>query len=167
MEDILQTQGFLGFGSNIGDRVVNINKAIELTAEKCFIQKVSAIYETQSLLKDDQTNYFNLICSIRTQLSPHELLKFLQNIENLMGRVRNVKRWGERLIDIDIIHLDSVILNDKDLTIPHESMLDRSFVLYPLQEIAPNYIHPLTGEHISKIIEKLDYDYKIKIVQIV
>ncbi|MFK4786217.1 2-amino-4-hydroxy-6-hydroxymethyldihydropteridine diphosphokinase [Fusobacterium sp. MFO224] len=141
---------YLSLGSNIGAKKDNLSKAIELikNLSNTEVTTISSFLETEPYGLKEQDNFFNACIEIKTLFSPHELLHNLLQIEKEMGRIRTIK-WGPRVIDIDIILFDNLILQDDDLAIPHPYMCDRMFVLKPLSEIAPNIIHPLENKTIS------------------
>ncbi len=147
---------FIGVGSNIGDRCNNI-----LIAEKeincsdvCKVVEISKIYETEPFGYLDQDKFLNCVFKIKTSLMPDQLLKFLLATEKKLKRKR-VVRWGPRTIDLDILLYDKLVISSKDLVIPHPGMHERMFVLKPLCDLAPDYIHPVLNERYSTIAEKL------------
>lgn len=148
---------YLSIGSNIGDKKENLLKAIENIGkiEDTEVTKVSTILETEPFGVVDQDDFLNACLEIKTLLTPQELLKELLGIEEKMGRVR-IKKWGPRIIDIDILLYDKEVIEDDNLAVPHPWMCERSFVLDPLCEIAPNIIHPLKRESIFNLKRKLD-----------
>ena len=150
-------KAYLSIGSNIGDKKENLLKAIENIGkiEDTEVTKVSTILETEPFGVVDQDDFLNACLEIKTLLTPQELLKELLGIEEKMGRVR-IKKWGPRIIDIDILLYDKEVIEDDNLAVPHPWMCERSFVLDPLCEIAPNVIHPLKRESIFNLKRKLD-----------
>lgn len=150
---------FLSIGSNINDRIKNIEKALNMfnLCEDIIISKTSALYETEPWGVKNQNWFINIAVEIKTTLSPKDLLIKCNKIEQIVGRNREKEtRWGERIIDIDIIFYENEIINTKSLTIPHERMHERAFVLVPMLEIAPNFVHPLFNKTISELYENLD-----------
>lgn len=141
---------FLSLGSNIGDKKRNLSEAINLIGElpNTNVNKISSFINTKPYGFKEQDDFVNTCIEIKTLFSPHDLLDNLLNIEKYMGRRRTVK-WGPRLIDIDIILFDDLVIQDDNLAIPHPYMCDRMFVLKPLKEIAPNIVHPLEKKTIS------------------
>jgi len=150
----------LGLGSNLGRKSENLCQAIKYLEKFCDIEKVSPIYKTASLLKDDQDAYFNLCVSVTTDMEPVELLKSLKNIEKRMGRV-NSGHWYTRVIDIDIVDFNSKVYEFDMLKIPHPHMPNRSFVLYPLRDIYPDYINPVSCLSIDNMVQILKDDLGI------
>ena len=144
----------LGLGSNLGNRLDFLNQACrKLESVPLLKFQPSKIYESEPLLKMQQPNYFNLVVCGLTELTPLELLKKCQQIENQLGRVRK-ERWGSRKIDIDILSFGDKIVDTDVLKIPHPEMEKRSFVLLPLLELSQEWIHPQTGIGIQILWEK-------------
>jgi 2-amino-4-hydroxy-6-hydroxymethyldihydropteridine diphosphokinase len=146
---------YLGLGSNLGDRDANLRAAIGKLAEFLHVERVSSVYETDPLLVEDQPLFHNLACAGQTPLTPFSLLRALKRIESDLGRIPG-PRYGPRVIDIDILLLDDLVLITPELTIPHPAMLERAFVLIPLAEIAPNQRHPVAGRTIEELALDLD-----------
>lgn len=146
---------YLGLGSNIGNTKDNLDSAIKILNESknCNILQVSSFYKTKPVGVTNQPDFLNAVVKIETQLSPEELLKLINSIENKLGRIRTIK-WGPRTIDIDILIYGNIIINKENLVIPHPAMMERSFVLEPLSEIEPNMIMP-NGENISDVLGRI------------
>lgn len=146
---------YLILGSNLGDRNAILNKAIALISDKVgeVILK-SKIYETAPWGGVEQPAYLNQVLMLKTTLNPEKTLKHVLEIEKDLGRVRVVK-WGARSLDIDILFYDDMIINTDDLKIPHPFIHLRKFVLVPLVEIAPNFIHPLFSVSVEDLLKKL------------
>jgi len=151
----------LGLGSNLGKKSANLCIALKHISDFCEVTRVSPIYKTASLLKDDQDAYFNLCVSVRTYMEPSELLKCLKHIEKRMGRTFS-GHWYARIIDIDIIDYNNSLYISDTLTIPHKQIENRSFVLYPLCDILPEYIHPESCLSIENMVRILNDDLGIK-----
>lgn len=150
-----QTKAYLLLGTNLGDRAQNLNTAIAfIEKEVGEVFKKSSVYETAAWGKTDQPGFLNLAIGVKTDVAPLVLLNILLGIEKKMGRVR-MERWGERLIDIDIIFYADKIVNDDQLTLPHPEMHKRRFVLEPLNEIAADFVHPILKEKVSSILSNL------------
>ena len=144
----------LGLGSNLGDRKEYLSMAYnQLRSEAVREFSASSIYESEPLLKMPQPKYFNMVVCGLTVLSPPDLLKKCQQIEIRSGRIRR-KRWGSREIDIDILSYGSRVINNEDLVIPHQEIQNRSFVLMPMFELSPEWLHPETGITIKELCEK-------------
>ncbi|RUT57576.1 2-amino-4-hydroxy-6-hydroxymethyldihydropteridine diphosphokinase [Clostridium botulinum] len=134
---------YVAFGSNIGEKENYIKRALEKIEERGMkIIKVSSIYETEPYGVLDQDSFLNGVVKIETNLTPEDLIGELLHIEKQLDRVRE-RRWGPRTIDLDIIFYDDLIINEKDLVIPHKDMENREFVLKPLCDIDENFIHPV------------------------
>jgi 2-amino-4-hydroxy-6-hydroxymethyldihydropteridine diphosphokinase len=148
---------FLLLGTNLGNRLENIHLAVTHINEKIghIVQK-SSLYETQAWGIEDQPSFFNQVIEISTTLPPEDLLFQINIIEAQMGRKR-FKKWGERLIDIDILYYNQKIIQQPLLEIPHPGIPLRRFTLVPLKEIAPKFIHPvLQKNHIQLLKECKD-----------
>ncbi len=151
---------FIAIGSNLGDRIENCCRAIELITadkEKVSLIRSSSFYETEPWGMVTQGAFINSVIEVRTALSPGSLLEFLKSIEIEMGRAPSPPsvRWGPRLIDLDIIFYGDKILEEEGLVIPHPYAHLRAFVLVPLGEIAPGFVHPLLRKKVSELIESL------------
>lgn len=137
------TQIYLLLGTNLGDRPANLSRVKEiLVANRVGIVNESSIYETAAWGIEDQPGFLNQVLQIETNKTPTKLLELTQDIEEDMGRVRKVK-WGERLIDIDILYYGDTIVNQPDLVIPHPEIQNRRFTLVPLAEFSPELMHPV------------------------
>ncbi len=142
---------FIGVGTNLGDREKNVEEALSKIKEQgIVILQRSSIIETEPYGLKKQPKFLNCVIEIETKLSPHDLLKTLLAIEQTMGRVRKI-HWGPRIIDLDILFYNSEITSEKNLKIPHPDIQNRLFVLKPLSEIAPNFVHPVLKKSIKEI----------------
>jgi 2-amino-4-hydroxy-6-hydroxymethyldihydropteridine diphosphokinase len=140
---------YFSLGSNLGNRQENLDRALKLLSERMRIGKVSSIYDTEPIGNVSQPRFLNLACEAFTRLTPEGLLALVKGIELKMGRY---SRSGEpRIIDIDILLYGDQTINKPDLVIPHPSMAERSFVLIPLAEIAPDVIHPVLKKPIKEL----------------
>lgn len=146
----------LGLGSNVGDRLTHLRHALNFLKKtpEIHIQQISPIYLSDALLPDHAPTswrraYLNLALRCETTLSPDELLPLLKKIETAIGR-KPEKRWAPRIMDIDILAWDDFVQYDERLHIPHESLHQRPFALWPLADIAPYWIYPLPGIHQGK-----------------
>ena len=146
---------YLGLGTNLGDRTANINRAIEGLAEEVLITAVSPVYETDAWGVEEQPDFLNMCVGGETNLSPNDLLLFVKQLESRLGRI-TLERWGPRLIDIDILFYDLLVLQEPALTIPHKGVVDRATVLVPLADIAPDLLHPIESKRISELLEIVD-----------
>ena len=142
---------YLGLGSNLGNRQDNLDMALKLLGQRMRIGKVSSIYDTEPLGNTSQPRFLNIASQVYTRLSPEGLLTLAKGIENKMGRHG---RSGEpRPIDIDILLYGDTVMETPTLTIPHPKMGERSFVLVPLAEIAPDAAHPVTKQTVREMGE--------------
>jgi len=145
---------FLGIGTNLGNREGNLEQAV--TRIKEYIGPVlnsSAIYETEPwgfLTKDE---FLNMVVKVETMLTPSGILGRILMIESLLGRVRGEKQYTSRLIDIDILLYEDMIVDEESLKIPHPLLHERKFVLVPLCEIAPEMVHPVLKKSIAELLE--------------
>ena len=148
---------YIGFGSNIGDRLAYIQNAIHALSETegITLQKVSSVYETDPVGYETQAQFLNGVVSIQTNLPPLTLLGTLKDIEASVGRQHRI-RWGPREIDLDILIYGDLCLRTEKLVIPHPEMHLRGFVLAPLAEIAPALVHPVLKESIQALLARLD-----------
>ena len=147
---------FLSIGSNMGDKEGNLNTALKALRDNSniIVERVSSFIITEPWGKVDQDEFLNGAMKIKTLLSPKDLMKALLDIEEEMKRVRVVK-WGPRIMDLDIIFYDDLISEDDYATLPHPRMEEREFVLIPLNEIAPNKIHPILKKRVFKLLKEL------------
>jgi 2-amino-4-hydroxy-6-hydroxymethyldihydropteridine diphosphokinase len=146
---------YLSLGSNLGDRRANLKKALGLLGESIEIVKVSSVYDTEPVGVGEQPRFLNLMCRVNTDIGPLQLLSFIKGIEADMGRDLRLKD-APRVIDIDIIFHGDTIMESPELTIPHPRMRERAFVLVPFAEIAPDVVHPVTGERVGDLAKRFE-----------
>jgi 2-amino-4-hydroxy-6-hydroxymethyldihydropteridine diphosphokinase len=141
---------FLSLGSNLGDRLNNLQDAIRSLPPKVQPLSQSRIYETDPWGYTDQPAFLNLVIKANTELAPKKLLVFLKKMEVVLGREETF-RYGPRVIDLDILFYDDLVLDSPDLTIPHPRLTERAFVLIPLAELAPDLVHPVIKKTIRQL----------------
>lgn len=142
----------IGIGSNLGNRAAYVNFAREQLDElpDTHLAGFSSLHETAPVGPQDQDYFINAAAVIHTLLSPEQLIQHLMWIEQLTGRERREK-WGPRTLDLDILLFGDQIVNTPDLTIPHPHMHERAFVLNPLNEIAPDHLHPILNQTVAQL----------------
>ena len=150
---------YIGFGSNISDRLKHIQNAIHALSktEGITVKEISSVYKTDPVGYEAQSEFLNGVVAIQTTLSPLSLLHTLKDIETAVGRQRRI-RWGPREIDLDILIYGDLCVQTEKLIIPHPEMHLRGFVLVPLAEIAPNLVHPIFHEIVQTLLERLEDD---------
>ncbi len=144
----------LALGSNVGDRAQYIETAIRLLSQQMKIVAVAGLYESKAAGVPDQPDFLNTAAVVETELSPHEVLACIKEIEKETGRIDRF-HWGPREIDIDIISYDDLVYRDETLEIPHPHAAERDFVLTPLDEIAPEWHHPSLKKTAKELIAEL------------
>ncbi|MBI3599679.1 MAG: 2-amino-4-hydroxy-6-hydroxymethyldihydropteridine diphosphokinase [Nitrospinae bacterium] len=157
---------FIGIGSNMVDAVDNCAKGIHEIGKiaENRIAAISSFYKTEPVGYLGQDWFVNCVIKIEANLTPHALLIDLQEIEKRFGRKRDIK-WGPRIIDLDILLFDDLIINEKDLKIPHPRMQERRFVLDPLSEIAGNLVHPVIGKTVKELLKELNFSQKVELLE--
>lgn len=147
---------YLALGSNLGDRVDYLRRAIEALSRSPHVRvtAISSVYETKPVGLLDQPDYLNMVMQIETTLSPQNLLAETQQIERTLYRRRDI-RWGPRTLDIDILIYGEVVVKLPQLTIPHPRMHERAFVLMPLNDLAPDLQVPNSGLSVSQLMEQV------------
>jgi 2-amino-4-hydroxy-6-hydroxymethyldihydropteridine diphosphokinase len=153
---------FLSLGSNLGDKKHNLEKAVELLTRRGIrIVSSSTVYETEPVGIATESWFYNQVLEVETDVPPEELIHRVKCIEEDMGRTRAMN-LGSRSIDIDILLAGEKIVNTKSLKIPHPQLANRNFVLCPLAEIAPEIVHPLLKEKITKLLERSEDPSQVK-----
>lgn len=146
------TTAYLSLGSNKGDRIEYLKRALEILSKKAgTVTKVSPIYQTAAWGKTDQPDFYNIAVEISTSLPAEQLLNAILETEQELGRHRTEK-WGQRTIDIDILFYGNEIIDSTNLVIPHPHLQDRRFVLQPLNDINPKLIHPEIKKDIRTLL---------------
>ena len=144
---------YIGIGSNLGERQGNCMKAVSLLRDSGItVTKLSSMLETEPWGLQGQPKFINMAVEAETVLFPKELLKLLKEIESEIGR-EPAERWGPRVIDLDILLYDDLVIKTPELEIPHPHIAEREFVLRPLSEIAPEKIHPVLKKSMKELLE--------------
>lgn len=150
--DFMNT-GYLLIGGNLGNRKENLMHSCILIEQECgIITQKSSVYETAAWGYTDQPAFYNQVIVLQTKLSATELLSCLLDIEKKCGRIRKEK-MGPRTVDIDILLFNNEIIHEETLTVPHPALAQRRFALVPLNEVAPDYIHPVLKKTISAMLK--------------
>jgi 2-amino-4-hydroxy-6-hydroxymethyldihydropteridine diphosphokinase len=143
---------YLLTGSNLGESASQLTLANQYISQKCGkIITQSAVYQTAPWGNQDQPFFFNQAIKLATELEPEALMQELLHIETLMGRIRTIK-YGPRVIDLDILFFNDLIINKPMLQLPHPAMAERRFVLVPMAEIAPTQVHPVYNKTIQNLL---------------
>ncbi len=146
---------YLSLGSNLGDRLANLRKAISNLPPKVKPILQSPVYETQPWGYSDQPDFLNQCIQAETELEPLDLLAYLKDLEAAIGR-KETFRFGPRLIDLDILFYDDLIYDSPNLTLPHPRISERSFILIPLSDIAPELFHPVLRRTVEQLKTEID-----------
>jgi 2-amino-4-hydroxy-6-hydroxymethyldihydropteridine diphosphokinase len=154
---------YLALGANIGERLKNLERALQELCTIMSIQTISSIYETEPVGYLEQPRFLNMVCMGETELTPQKLLHAIKRIELLLGRQPGIRN-GPRPIDIDILFYDRLQIDEATLMIPHPRLKERSFVLAPLAEIAPDFVPPDTRETVTELLQKLPQEGLEKIL---
>lgn len=147
---------YIGIGSNLGDKEANCRRAIEMVGRLADteVKAVSGFYKTDPVgVEDDQDWYINAVAVVKTALAPSELMARLLDIEERLGRKRK-KRWDSRTIDLDILFWGDHVINERNLQVPHPRLHLRRFVLVPLNELAPDFVHPMLKKKMKDLLAK-------------
>jgi 2-amino-4-hydroxy-6-hydroxymethyldihydropteridine diphosphokinase len=146
---------FLGIGTNLGDREKNLTEAIDKIGQHIgTVLNASSVYETAPWGFEAENDFLNMVICVETLLTPDQMLQKINLIESTMGRERNQDRYSSRIIDIDILLYNDLVLYEKGLKIPHRLMHERKFVLVPLCELAPDLIHPVLQKSMRLLLEE-------------
>ena len=151
---------FLGLGSNIGDKEEHIRTALTSLNNICNVRRTSHLYLTEPVGYTEQDWFLNCVVKVETDLDPKKLLSSIKSIERNMGRTKTEKK-GPRIIDIDILFYGDHIIKTKDLVIPHPLMHERLFVLQPMMDINPDFVHPVLKKSIRELYENHPWAEKV------
>lgn len=146
---------YLSLGSNLGDRAANLKQAIASLPPQMTVKAKSDVYETPPWSYTEQQAFLNQAVMATTYLDPEPLLKHLKRLETALGRQATF-RYGPRLIDIDILFYDDLVLETPLLTVPHPHLHERGFVLIPMMDIAPALLHPVSGRSVRELTALCD-----------
>ena len=146
---------YLALGTNLGDRPANLKQAIAALTPQLEVKAKSQVYETPPWGFEDQPKFLNQVIKANTYLDPEPLLKHLKRLEVALGRKESFPN-GPRLIDMDILFYDDLVLEKPSLILPHPRLHERGFVLLPLLEIAPNLVHPVHKKSVREMAEMCD-----------
>ena len=148
--------GFLGLGTNMGDRKKNLTQALTILNDRpdLTVLRTSSIYETEPWGLANQPKFLNMVAEFATSISPDELLERVKKVEQDMGRKAG-PRFGPRIIDIDILLLEDQVVDEPNLNVPHVSLHERAFILVPLSELAPELVHPVFGVTVATLAAKV------------
>jgi 2-amino-4-hydroxy-6-hydroxymethyldihydropteridine diphosphokinase len=148
---------FIALGSNLGDRVCNLEDAVVGLRDFVDLTRTSPIYETEPKYLEDQPRFLNMVVAGKTALTALDLLQRMKALESSLGRVPS-ERYGPRLIDLDIIFFGDDRVDSPELTVPHPKLAERAFVLRPLADIAPDTRHPISGDSVLEMLNALPGD---------
>lgn len=144
---------YLSLGSNIGNRISFLKKALGFLSETGNIKKISPVYETSPFgVIGDQNKYLNMAVTLHSETEPMEMLEKIKNIESKMGRNLIESHLKPRKIDIDILFCDDIIIKTKKLSVPHRKITQRRFVLIPLNDINPELVNPESGVTVKELL---------------
>lgn len=158
----MTVQVYIALGCNLGDRTTQIAAALERLAAVVMLEKKSPVYETAPKYVTDQPVFLNMVVSGQTTLEALALLDEMQDIEKGLGRVPG-QRFGPRAIDLDILFYGDMVINTPRLAVPHPRMVERRFVLQPLNDIAPDFRHPVTGKSVAEMLALLPPEDDIRV----
>lgn len=150
----MKNKVYLGLGSNVGDKTGFLMKAVDLIGEKVNILKTSRIYLSKPVGYENQDIFLNMVIYGETELNLLSLFEFVKEIEKKVGRIDRFK-WGPREIDIDILFFNDDVYSSDILTVPHPLLHERDFVIVPLMDINPDYVHPQLGLKVRDLLSKV------------
>jgi 2-amino-4-hydroxy-6-hydroxymethyldihydropteridine diphosphokinase len=154
---------YLSLGSNLGDKIYNLRRAVNWLKESGDVISMSSVYKTSPVDMDAGTEPFlNLVLAIFSTLEPEEMLHRIKGFEGKMGRSESGSDYAPRIIDIDILMVDGLLISKPNLTVPHPRMTSRAFVLVPLNEIAPHVVDPVSKKRVTDILNDFQSDESIE-----
>ncbi len=160
---MLLKDAYICLGSNEGDRDLNIAEAVQKMHLLGGVFRKSSLYESEPWGVSEQPWFLNQVLILKTTLPAEILLAGLQKIETELGRIR-VQKWGQRIIDLDILFYGDEIIEEEDLIVPHPRISERRFNLLPLNELSPDLIHPLSGKDITMLLKECKDDLAVRII---
>jgi len=143
---------WVGLGSNLGDRKENIARAIEALSSIAEVTNSSPIYESPAWGYDSDNSYYNSCVEVKSELDAISFLSRIKSLENEMGRTRSENGYADRSIDIDILFFDQEVIETSDLIVPHPRLHERLFVLRPLNDVIPKFVHPIMQKTIEELL---------------
>ncbi len=162
IEHLLMNTIFLLLGGNLGDKGTTLQNAMKLISEQIGeVEKTSSVYETKAWGVKNQPDFYNQVVQLKTKLAPLAALMAIQSVEIQLGRTKRQK-WHARIIDIDILYYGNQFIGTDVLRVPHSQMHNRNFALYPLNEIAPDFIHPILKKTTTQLLEECKDNLPVK-----
>lgn len=146
-------KAFLSLGSNKSDRVFFLQQALEKISQIASILSTSQVYQTAAWGNSSLDDFYNLVAEVDTEFSPEDFMRALIEIEEHLGRHR-IQKWEAREIDIDILFCEDLVLKTESLTVPHPYLHERAFVLRPLVDIAPDFMHPILFQSMNQLLSQ-------------
>ena len=151
MEDVKEVRVYLGLGSNLGDRMDNLLQGLRILSSRISLKRVSSIYESEPWGYTDQPEFLNCACEGVTSQTSQQVLRILKDTESLVGR-KPTSPGGPRVFDADLLFHAQLVVDEPDFQVPHPRLAERVFVLLPLAEIAPDFVHPLMSKDVKTIL---------------
>ena len=161
----LPVTAWFGLGGNVGDRMANLAHALALLSQSCVSVASSSVFETPPWGDLDQPSFLNLVARGTTWLEPGSLLARVKEVERIVGR-RPTRRWGPRVVDVDILSYGNLVVSMDALEIPHPRMAERAFVMIPLADLDPDWVHPATGATASVLVNALSAQEREGVVRV-